>query len=182
MNFSVLASQFWSLALQGVALGLIYSLVALGYTMVYGVLRLINFANSEVFMIGTFAAYYFQVYILKITNDSEQFDGVQLLWVLASSCIVSMVVCAVTALLVELVAYRRLRARGANRLASLISAIGVSIFLLEGMRIITISKPVASPRILQRKVSEFLLEQISELTLFWRLLYQSLSSLFLIDS
>jgi branched-chain amino acid transport system permease protein len=51
MNFSVIQSQFGSLAVQGIALGLIYSLVALGYTMVYGVLRLINFANSEVFML-----------------------------------------------------------------------------------------------------------------------------------
>jgi branched-chain amino acid transport system permease protein len=51
---------------------------------------------------------------------------------------------------VELVAYRRLRARGANRLASLISAIGVSIFLLEGMRIITISRPMTTPRLLDK--------------------------------
>jgi branched-chain amino acid transport system permease protein len=48
MNFSVIATEFPSLLLQGLALGLIYALVALGYTMVYGVLRLINFANSEV--------------------------------------------------------------------------------------------------------------------------------------
>ncbi len=55
MNFQVLSSQFWSLCLQGVALGFIYVLISLGYTMVYGVLRLINFANSEVMMVGTFA-------------------------------------------------------------------------------------------------------------------------------
>ena len=55
MNFAVLATQFWSLCLQGVALGFIYVLISLGYTMVYGVLRLINFANSEVVMVGTFA-------------------------------------------------------------------------------------------------------------------------------
>jgi branched-chain amino acid transport system permease protein len=61
-----------------------------------------------------------------------------------------MAVCAVVAMLVEVVAYRRLRARGANKLASLISAIGVSIFLSEGMRIITSSKPLAAPRVLQK--------------------------------
>ena len=49
MNLSVIASEFPSLLLQGTALGLIYALIALGYTMVYGVLRLINFANSEIF-------------------------------------------------------------------------------------------------------------------------------------
>ena len=45
---------FWDLTVSGVALGLIYALIALGYTMVYGVLRLINFAHSEIFMVGTF--------------------------------------------------------------------------------------------------------------------------------
>ena len=118
--------------------------------MVYGVLRLINFANSEVFMLGTFATYYIQVYIFDITSESKQLHGLKLLWVLAISLIGSMAVCAVSAILVELVAYRRLRERGANRLASLISAIGVSIFLLEGMRIITASKPLAAPRVLQK--------------------------------
>lgn len=64
MNFSVITTQFWSLVLQGLALGLIYSLVALGYTMVYGVLRLINFANSEVFMLGTFAVLWIEIELL----------------------------------------------------------------------------------------------------------------------
>jgi len=61
-----------------------------------------------------------------------------------------MIACALLAMLVEIVAYRRLRARGANRLASLISAIGVSIFLLEAMRIITISRPMTTPRLLDK--------------------------------
>ena len=55
MNFNVVTSQFWSLIVSGLALGFIYVLISLGYTMVYGVLRLINFANSEIFMVGTFA-------------------------------------------------------------------------------------------------------------------------------
>ena len=53
--FSTLIDQFWSLTLSGIALGFIYVLISLGYTMVYGVLRMINFANSEIFMFGTFA-------------------------------------------------------------------------------------------------------------------------------
>ena len=150
MNFSVITGQFWSLALQGVALGLIYALVSLGYTMVYGVLRLINFANSEVFMLGTFATFYLESYVFNVTSEGKQYQGMQVFWILLGSLFASMAVCAVVAMLVEVVAYRRLRARGANKLASLISAIGVSIFLSEGMRIITSSKPLAAPRVLQK--------------------------------
>ena len=55
MSFNVVTSQFWPLVISGIALGFMYVLISLGYTMVYGVLRLINFANSEIFMVGTFA-------------------------------------------------------------------------------------------------------------------------------
>jgi len=150
MNFSVLTSQFWSLALQGLALGLIYALVSLGYTMVYGVLRLINFANSEVFMVGTFATLYIETHIFGYAISAPSLHGFKLIYTLAAAFLASMLACALLAIVVELVAYRRLRARGANRLASLISAIGVSIFLLEGMRIITISRPMTTPRLLDK--------------------------------
>jgi branched-chain amino acid transport system permease protein len=150
MNFSVITSQFWSLAFQGLALGLIYSLVSLGYTMVYGVLRLINFANSEVFMVGTFSVLYLQVYILGIPIGEPALHGVKLIAYLVISLIGSMIVCAILAIIVELVAYRRLRARGANRLASLISAIGVSIALLEGFSMITGARGKIAPRLLDK--------------------------------
>ena len=150
MNFSVITSQFWSLAFQGLALGLIYSLVSLGYTMVYGVLRLINFANSEVFMVGTFSVLYLQVYILGVPIGDPALHGVKLIAYLSISLIGSMVVCALLAIIVELVAYRRLRARGANRLASLISAIGVSIALLEGFSMITGARGKIAPRLLDK--------------------------------
>jgi branched-chain amino acid transport system permease protein len=150
MNFSVITTQFWSLALQGLALGLIYALVSLGYTMVYGVLRLINFANSEVFMLGTFATLYVEIHVLGYATSSPSLHGAKLVWTLLIVFIASMIACALLAMLVELVAYRRLRARGANRLASLISAIGVSIFLLEGMRMITVSRPMTTPRLLDK--------------------------------
>jgi len=150
MNFSVVTSQFWSLALQGLALGLIYALVSLGYTMVYGVLRLINFANSEVFMFGTFATLYIEVHFLGYDIGAPSLHGFKLVYTLGFALLASMLACAILAIIVELVAYRRLRARGANRLASLISAIGVSIFLLEGMRMITISRPMTTPRLLDK--------------------------------
>ena len=56
MSHWLIYRTFWELTVSGIVLGLIYSLVALGYTMVYGVLRLINFAHSEIFMVGTFGA------------------------------------------------------------------------------------------------------------------------------
>ncbi len=150
MNFSVITSQFWSLALQGLALGLIYSLVALGYTMVYGVLRLINFANSEVFMLGTFAVLWIEIDLLGHPVTAAPLGGFELGYTLVLALVGSMIACAVLAVIVELVAYRRLRARGASRLASLISAIGVSIFLMETMRMFTESRPQTAPRLLDK--------------------------------
>ncbi|CAB4536975.1 unannotated protein [freshwater metagenome] len=150
MNFSVIGSQFWSLAFQGLALGLIYSLVSLGYTMVYGVLRLINFANSEVFMVGTFSVLYLQINVLGVPLGQPALHGFKLISYLAISLIGSMIACALLAMLVEVVAYRRLRARGANRLASLISAIGVSIALLEGFSMLTGARGQIAPRLLDK--------------------------------
>ncbi len=150
MNFSVITTQFWSLALQGLALGLIYSLVALGYTMVYGVLRLINFANSEVFMLGTFSVLWVEIELLGHPVTAKPLGGFELVYTMVLTLVGSMIACAVLAVLVELVAYRRLRARGASRLASLISAIGVSIFLMETVRTFTESRPRTAPRLLEK--------------------------------
>ncbi len=150
MNFSVLATQFWSLCLQGVALGFIYVLISLGYTMVYGVLRLINFANSEVVMVGTFATVIAQVTILKNATDSDPLHGFKLIYTLIFALVFSALICGVLGVLVELVAYRRLRALGTNRLASLISAIAVSIVLSEAVRIYSHSAPLTSPRLLEK--------------------------------
>jgi branched-chain amino acid transport system permease protein len=150
MNFSVITTQFWSLALQGLALGLIYSLVALGYTMVYGVLRLINFANSEVFMLGTFAVLWIEIELLGHPVTAKPIGGFELVYTMVIALVGSMIACAVIAVLVELVAYRRLRARGAAPLSSLISAIGVSIFLMETMRMVTESRPHTAPRLLEK--------------------------------
>jgi branched-chain amino acid transport system permease protein len=150
MNLQVLSSQFWSLCLQGVALGFIYVLISLGYTMVYGVLRLINFANSEVFMIGTFATVVAQVGILNNQTNSQPLHGFRLVSTLLFALVFSMLVSGILGVLVELVAYRRLRALGTNRLASLISAIAVSIVLLETTRIVTFSRPQTSPRLLDK--------------------------------
>jgi len=148
--FAVLIDQFWSLTIAGIALGFIYVLVSLGYTMVYGVLRMINFANSEIFMWGTFGAVVSNRDLFKYTQTSEPATGFKLLVVLLTGLLVSMFIAALTAVFVEFVAYRRLRMRGTNRLATLISAIGVSIALAEVMRLLTDSRPVGSPRVLEK--------------------------------
>jgi len=148
--FAVLIDQFWSLTIAGIALGFIYVLVSLGYTMVYGVLRMINFANSEIFMWGTFGAVVSNRDLFKYTQTSEPATGLKLLVVLLTGLLVSMFIAALTAVFVEFVAYRRLRMRGTNRLATLISAIGISIALAEVMRLLTDSRPVGSPRVLEK--------------------------------
>ena len=148
--FEVLIDQFWSLTIAGVALGFIYVLVSLGYTMVYGVLRMINFANSEIFMWGTFGTIVTSRDIFGYTQTSAPATGPKLALVLITQLLISMAVAGVTAIFVEYVAYRRLRAKGTNRLATLISAIGISIVLSELMRLLTDSRPVGSPRVLEK--------------------------------
>ena len=148
--FAVLIDQFWSLTIAGIALGFIYVLVSLGYTMVYGVLRMINFANSEIFMWGTFGTIVTSRDIFGYTQTSAPATGPKLALVLLSQLLISMAVAGVTAIFVEYVAYRRLRAKGTNRLATLISAIGISIVLSELMRLLTDSRPVGSPRVLEK--------------------------------
>jgi branched-chain amino acid transport system permease protein len=100
-------------------------MIALGYTMVYGVLQLINFAHSEVFMVGTFTS----VYMLHVLNVDEPASGIMLFLLIAVVIVTSMLASGGTAILLERIAYRPLRRRGAPRLAFLITAIGASIFL-----------------------------------------------------
>ncbi len=109
-------TEFLQQLLNGISLGAIYALIALGYTMVYGVLRFINFAHSDVFMVGAFVGYY----LGKLIPEGTLWGG---LTVLA----VSMVVCALLGMTIERLAYRPLR--GAPTLNVLITAIGVSLLL-----------------------------------------------------
>ncbi len=117
------------LTITGLALGSIYALVALGYTMVYGVLQLINFAHSEVFMYGTFAV----LWTLYFFDATPRTSGATLVWMLTVGLVVAMLVSGAIALLLERVAYRPLLRRGAPKLVALISAIGASFVLAEAM-------------------------------------------------
>jgi branched-chain amino acid transport system permease protein len=122
-----LVTQFWASTIDGLTVGSIYALVALGYTLVYGVLRLINFAHSEIFMIGTFAVVW-AVGWLGITTSQS---GLALVFTLLFMAFVAMVFSGGSAVLLERIAYRPLRKRGAGRLAALISAIGASLAIAE---------------------------------------------------
>ncbi|HYG57474.1 MAG TPA: branched-chain amino acid ABC transporter permease [Symbiobacteriaceae bacterium] len=106
--------QLLAQLLNGLQLGFVYALIALGYTMVYGIVRLINFAHGDVFMVGAFLGYFgFTVWGLP--------------WYVA--VLVSMVGCAILGMTIERLAYRPLRKLGAPRIAALITAIGVSLFI-----------------------------------------------------
>ncbi len=150
--FAVFIDQFWQLTISGISLGFIYVLISLGYTMVYGVLRMINFANSEIFMWGTFATIIVGRDLFRYTLTTEPVHGAKLVLILVISLIASMAVSGLTAVFVEFVAYRRLRARGIKGLATLISSIGTSIALAEVMRLLTHSRPTGAPRILDKVI------------------------------
>jgi branched-chain amino acid transport system permease protein len=119
--------------IDGVTLGFVYAAIALGYTMVYGVLEFINFAHSEIFAIGAFVG----VEILIAVNNAGKLAGVPLAaayaW-LVFAIIGGMAAAGLSAVVVERIAYRPLRR--APRLVPLISAIGVSFFLQDAIRLI----------------------------------------------
>jgi branched-chain amino acid transport system permease protein len=106
--------------INGLALGSIYALIALGYTMVYGVLRFINFAHSDVLMLGAFAAFYLTPQIAPITGTESVTTAMLVI-------LFSAIICACIGMLIEFLAYRPLRKR--PRLTVLITAIGVSLFI-----------------------------------------------------
>ncbi|WIY01604.1 branched-chain amino acid ABC transporter permease [Amycolatopsis mongoliensis] len=132
--FQDLQSQFLGSTIGGLVAGSIYALIALGYTMVYGVLRLINFAHSEIFMIGTMTS----LFILVTIAPTAPFTIFSMIGILLLLIVASALVSGGSAIVLEQLAYRPLRKKGATRLAALISAIGASLFLQEafGLKII----------------------------------------------
>lgn len=115
--------------LDGIVLGFMYALIALGYTMVYGVLEFINFAHSEIFVLGAFVG----VEILFMFQDSGQLATLHPALVLVIVIIAGMVISGLAAMALERVAYRPLQ--GSPRLVALISAIGASFFLQDALRL-----------------------------------------------
>ncbi len=130
MDFELLVRIFPEVLLDGIILGFMYALIALGYTMVYGVLEFINFAHSEIFIAGAFVG----VEILLGLQGRGLLDGFPWPFVLLLALMAGMAASGLLAVTVERIAYRPLR--GAPRLIPLISAIGVSFFLQDLIRLV----------------------------------------------
>lgn len=110
---------FMQQLINGLSLGSIYALLALGYTMIYGIIKIIHFAHGDVYMLGAFFGYY--------TINVWHFNFIMALFG-------SMIFCAIIGMLIEFIAYRPLR--GSSRITVLITAIGVSYFLENGMSVL----------------------------------------------
>jgi branched-chain amino acid transport system permease protein len=129
MDFQLLVGIFPQVLLDGIILGFMYALIALGYTMVYGVLEFINFAHSEIFIVGAFVG----VEILLTLKSHAMLETLPWPLVLLGILLAGMLASGVLAVTIERVAYRPLRA--APRLIPLISAIGMSFFLQDVIRL-----------------------------------------------
>jgi branched-chain amino acid transport system permease protein len=131
-------TEFLQQLLNGLSLGAIYALIALGYTMVYGVLRFINFAHSDVFMVGAFIGYYAGRHLPENTLGGG-------LIVLTAA----MLGCALLGMAIERLAYRRLR--GGPTLNVLITAIGVSLLLESSGQVFFGAEPRTFPTVFPAK-------------------------------
>ncbi len=127
---------------NGLSLGAIYALIALGYTMVYGIIELINFAHGDVYTLGTF----FSLAILAALGVTGEVHGPLLLPIVLGTVLASMVLCGLVGILIERLAYRPLR--NAPRLAPLITAIGMSFILENVMQLWRGPSPVPFPQVI----------------------------------
>ncbi len=125
LDFTAFVQGFWSNTFGGLTYGAVYGLIALGYTLVYGVLNLINFAHSEVFISGVYAVV-FTLTGLGFNGDPPGLAWPALIGDILLALLAGMIASAVVAFLVERVAYRTLRRKNPPRLVYLITAIGVS--------------------------------------------------------
>jgi len=121
---------FLQQVINGVSLGSIYALIALGYTMVYGIIKLINFAHGDIYMVGAYVGFF------AITVFDMGFFP---------ALLVSMLLCSFLGIVIERFAYRPLR--NSTRIAALITAIGVSLFLEYGGMLVVTPQPRAFPNV-----------------------------------
>ena len=124
-------SLFAQQIVNGIQVGFVYALIALGYTMVYGIVKLINFAHGDIFMVGSFTSYFaisfFQLHMWPSMLFHNLSPGISLFVGTVSVIILAMAICALMAIVIERIAYKPLRT--APRISALITAIGVSFFL-----------------------------------------------------
>ena len=131
-------SEFLQQLVNGITWGSVYALIALGYTMVYGILRLINFAHGDIYMLGAFFAFY-AARFTGAAVDPDPFKAIGIL-------LIAMAGCGVVGFLIERFAYKPVR--GSSRLAALITAIGVSLLLENGGQLIFGADPKFFPQII----------------------------------
>ncbi|WP_281645683.1 high-affinity branched-chain amino acid ABC transporter permease LivH [Parendozoicomonas sp. Alg238-R29] len=125
--------------LNGLTLGSTYALIAIGYTMVYGIIGMINFAHGEVYMIGSYVSFIVLAGLAMVGIDSVTL-------MIVAAFIISMIITSTYGYSIERIAYRPLR--GGNRLIPLISAIGMSIFLQNYVRLAQGSRDIAMPSLI----------------------------------
>lgn len=135
MEMGSFLQQFLQQLINGVSLGSIYALIALGYTMIYGIIKLINFAHGDIYMVGAYFGFV-----------ATSMLGLSFL----PALIFSMVAAAIVGIIIERVAYRPMR--NAPRIAILITAIGVSFFLEYGMILIATPQPRTFPAVFEASI------------------------------
>lgn len=135
-------TEFIQQFINGLSLGSIYALIALGYTMIYGILRFINFAHGDVFMIGAFSGYY-----LAILFSFTSLSGGASLSMAVIILLLSMAVCSVLGFTIEKLAYKPLRS--SPKLTILITAIGVSLFLEYSGQLVFGADPKSFPTLVE---------------------------------
>ena len=161
LTFTSAIPQAQAQFINAVTIGAIYALIALGYTMVYGIIELINFAHGEIFMCGSFVSWWL---LTTLGFSGAISDPLLLVGVLLLAFAVSMVVMGIVGVVIERLAYRRLR--NAPRLAPLITAIGVS-FILQNIVFVVVSNSiVTTPQIIPNTVLTFGFFSISLINLF----------------
>ena len=133
--------EFLQQLVNGITWGSVYALIALGYTMVYGILRLINFAHGDIYMLGAFTG----LYASRWLHAGEDPSPAKALLVL----LISMLLCAVIGMVIERLAYKPVRK--SPRLSALITAIGVSLLLENGGVLIFGASPRFFPQIVAQK-------------------------------
>jgi branched-chain amino acid transport system permease protein len=139
-----MAAVYLQQFINGLTIGSVYALIALGYTMVYGVLEMINFAHGDVYMVGSFLG----LLVLALMGPSASLVGGNVAMILALTLLGAMAGCAILGIGIERIAYRPVR--GTSRLGPLIAALGVSLFLQNAAMLIVGTRPKAFPGLVEK--------------------------------
>ncbi len=138
-------TEFVQQVFNGLSLGSIYALIALGYTMIYGILRFINFAHGDVFMVGAFSGYYLSI----LFGFSSMGNGIGSIFLAVGILIGAMFICSVLGFTIEKLSYNPLR--NSPKLTILITAIGISLFLEYTGQLIFGADPKSFPSLIENR-------------------------------